>query len=279
MVRIEDEEEEPKYSHFTHEHPLELINSNQVSDRTTCSGCNRSILAGKDFYTCKSCSFSLHRVCYNMATVYNHPAEPGHHLNLILSPSFECKACGLRGSGFSYNCRICACNYHSLCLRMPLTESSAFHGHLLKLVVSPLYDNLPFKGFRCDVCGNPGSDHWLYSCKECEFDVHLNCIYSVPIPEKHTNLRILRAPPNETGAYDMNYGPSAPYINFSEPTASSMSNPGTNFVHPGVRISTATGTSGAGIAGLVATGILTGIGEGIGQEIVQTIFNNSDISS
>lgn len=31
------------------------------------------------------------------------------------------------------------------------------------------------QGFRCDICGNPGFDHWLYRCDPCQFDAHLHC--------------------------------------------------------------------------------------------------------
>lgn len=175
-----EEEEKPMYGHFSHEHPLELDKSSHTGT-TICSGCKRDIVPGKDFYTCKACSFSLHRSCFNMPRIYQHPAEPGHALNLLLLPSFVCKACGVQGSGFCYNCSVCSCSYHTLCLRMPFVESCASHEHLLKLEFSSPYDNC--KGFRCDVCGDPGSDHWLYRCNECEFDVHINCIYSVPSPQ------------------------------------------------------------------------------------------------
>lgn len=47
------------------------------------------------------------------------------------------------------------------------------HPHTLELEFSPPYGNA--KGFRCDICGIPGSDHWLYRCSRCEFDVHLRC--------------------------------------------------------------------------------------------------------
>ncbi|KAJ9181189.1 hypothetical protein P3X46_009343 [Hevea brasiliensis] len=173
MGPIRTEEEKPKYNHFSHKHPLELDNTSRTGT-TTCSGCKKDILSGKDFYTCKACSFSLHRACYNMARLYQHPAEPGHDMNLLLLPSFECKACGNQGSGFCYNCS--NPSYSIMCI--------ASHKHRLKLEFSSPYENC--NGFRCDVCGNPGSDHWLYRCNECEFDVHISCVYSVPSPQFRT---------------------------------------------------------------------------------------------
>ncbi|KAF2289503.1 hypothetical protein GH714_036694 [Hevea brasiliensis] len=60
----------------------------------------------------------------------------------------------------------------------------ASHEHRLKLEFSSPYENC--NGFCCDVCRNPGSDHWLYRCNECEFDVHISCVYSVPSPQFRT---------------------------------------------------------------------------------------------
>ncbi|KAJ9695451.1 hypothetical protein PVL29_010765 [Vitis rotundifolia] len=151
-------EEMRDFSHFSHEHPLELTNL-WPQGHTVCSGCKMSIVAGKDYYTCKPCSYYLHSTCYNLPRLIRHPAD--------------LTACGLRGSGFSYNCSICLVHYHTLCSSMPLTETHRFHPHTLKLEFAPPYSNS--KGFWCDICGNLGSDHWLYRCSGCEFDTHLAC--------------------------------------------------------------------------------------------------------
>ncbi|RVW35976.1 hypothetical protein CK203_078260 [Vitis vinifera] len=142
-------EEMRDFSHFSHEHPLELTNL-WPQGHTVCSGCKMSIVAGKDYYTCKPCSYYLHSTCYNLPRLIQHPADPNHDLNLVPSASFDCKACGLRGS-----------------------ETHRFHPHALKLEFAPPYSNS--KGFRCDICGNLGSDHWLYRCSGCDCDTHLAC--------------------------------------------------------------------------------------------------------
>lgn len=105
-------EEMRDFSHFSHEHPLELTNL-WPQGHTVCSGCKMSIVAGKDYYTCKPCSYYLHSTCYNLPRLIQHPADPNHDLNLVPSASFDCKACGLRGSGFSYNCSFCLVHYHT----------------------------------------------------------------------------------------------------------------------------------------------------------------------
>ncbi|KDP24635.1 hypothetical protein JCGZ_25551 [Jatropha curcas] len=232
-----------------------------------------------------------------MARVYQHPAEYTHDLNLLLLPLFNCKACGFQGSGFCYNCRVCSCNYHTFCLKMPLQEFCASHQHLLKLEFSCPYEDI--KGFRCDVCGNPGFDHWLYRCNDCEFDVHINCVYT-PI-----NLKNLTsegsAPPVETRTSYVNLSPSAPYPDFSNtkgetetstfyanpsPPAphSNLSNTGSYVLSSGnpnlLGSNGGEEALGTGIAGLLATRVFSGIGEGIGQEIVQGIFNGlGDVGS
>ena len=161
MGRLNDEEKPEEgekvdlFKHFSHDHPLELSYNTSEAGQVTCIGCSIPVLPRKDYYNCKTCSFSLHSACYNMPRKIHHPAEPGHDLILLLFPSFACKACGKPGSGFAYNCRICHQNYHSLCTVLPLSASHHFHTpHILNLEFSPPYDGV--KGFRCDICSNFG---------------------------------------------------------------------------------------------------------------------------
>ncbi|KAF8043779.1 hypothetical protein BT93_A1947 [Corymbia citriodora subsp. variegata] len=172
-------EASPVFQHFSHEHPLELTNF-EGAGTAVCSACNLQIIAGKDYYACRACPFFLHRLCFNMPELVQHPADPGHDLNVLLTPCFHCRACGHQGTGFSYHCHLCQVQYHSLCLLMPLVKRSHYHDHELHLKFSPPYSDS--QGFRCDLCRSTGSNHWLYRCDACEFDLHLSCSSAASAP-------------------------------------------------------------------------------------------------
>ncbi|KAK6925717.1 DC1 [Dillenia turbinata] len=168
-------QEIPVHRHFGHQHPLEFTNfhgGDQVED-TTCFGCGLQIIPGRNYYTCRGCAFSLHSFCFRMPRKIHHPADPHHILILLVTPTFRCKGCNLPGSGLSYYCRLCLKNYHMLCTSLPLSLSLHCHAHPLDLIFSPPYTE--FQAFRCNICRALGSDHWLYHCNGCEFDVCLNC--------------------------------------------------------------------------------------------------------
>ncbi|XP_057794802.1 protein VACUOLELESS GAMETOPHYTES-like [Salvia miltiorrhiza] len=145
--------------HFSHEHPLEYVESSFDGDRV-CSACKLSIMPRNFFYECKLCRFSLHKVCYSMPKKVMHPADPNHCLKLLTSStvaekSDECEACGRHIAGFHYSCTKCSLYYHMLCVALPLSlKMESSHPHVLKLELKPLYD------FECDVCDRPSYNGW-----------------------------------------------------------------------------------------------------------------------
>ncbi|KAL3755413.1 hypothetical protein ACJRO7_002461 [Eucalyptus globulus] len=171
--------------HFSHEHSLELT-SFSGTGTAVCLACNIQLIAGKDYYACRACPFSLHRPCFNMPELVQHPADTGHDPKLLLTPCFQSRACGHQGVGSAYHCHLCQVQYHSLCLFMPLAKWSYCHPHDLHLKFSPPYGNS--QGFHCDLCGNPGSGLWLYRCNACEFDIHFSCSTAASAPNAPPNL-------------------------------------------------------------------------------------------
>lgn len=175
MQKMEPMKEEVSFRHFSHHHPLVLNpNSPPAAQNVACNGCNLSINTGKDYYHCKICNFSLHKVCYNMPIKTRHPGHPSHFLNLLVVPSsvkgsFKCKACSQNVTGFYYNCGQCGFCYHILCSALPLSTSVKSHSHPLELEFSLPYD------FECDLCKKACYSGWLYRCHICEFDAHLAC--------------------------------------------------------------------------------------------------------
>ncbi|KAL3533947.1 hypothetical protein ACH5RR_007468 [Cinchona calisaya] len=159
--------------HFSHEHLLEHTML-QPKGNCSCFGCKRDILPDKYCYKCRTCPFYLHQVCYNMPQKVQHPADPNHHLTLLVMPLsaeefIECEACQEPIAGFYYNCAMCGNFYHMLCFAIPLSVKLPVHPHTLKLEFSP-----PYK-FQCDLCDRPSDHGWLYRCGLCEFDVHISC--------------------------------------------------------------------------------------------------------
>ncbi|KAJ6670268.1 CYSTEINE/HISTIDINE-RICH C1 DOMAIN FAMILY PROTEIN [Salix koriyanagi] len=145
-------------------------------------------------YSCKTCSFTLHISCTQMANLITHPSHLIHPLTLFAAPpypggSFKCDGCGLQGTGFSYRCTTCDFDVHMICATNPMSLAHQSHPHQLNLVFYPPYQT---KGFSCHICDHKiGSNHWLYRCGSCEFDAHMECAKSAnnrPSPHlQHSN--------------------------------------------------------------------------------------------
>ncbi|XP_060171005.1 uncharacterized protein LOC132601983 [Lycium barbarum] len=164
------------FQHFSHGHRLVYSNKFPSKGNTICSGCKLTILPGKFYYQCETCSFFLHNVCFNMPKNLQHLVDPIHHLTLLATPSSssihystKCKGCGKGIAGFSYACTKCSSYFHTLCLALPLSMELTSHCHKLDLEVCPPYD------FECDLCKKPSYKGWLYHCSSCEFDAHISC--------------------------------------------------------------------------------------------------------
>ncbi|XP_030547427.1 uncharacterized protein LOC115753075 [Rhodamnia argentea] len=177
--------------HFSHLHPLTLHHRPQPQQ--SCSGCKLKAVGWT--YGCPSpCSYFLHLSCAKMPPQIHHPFDQHNHiLTLLPSPVcppgvFTCTACAKQGSGFSYHCSAASCNFHLhiTCASMPLTRTHPSHHHLLHLTFSPPYPN---RSFSCDICGNLGSNQWLYRCHSCEFDAHLSCALKKPVAPVSTPLQ------------------------------------------------------------------------------------------
>lgn len=164
---------ERQIQHFSHDHPLELTNTEEVGHE--CFGC-KSAATGW-IYRCNQCNIDLHLSCSAIPLQIKHPVDP-HPLCLLSQPvykggHFMCNACGINSKGFPFHCSLCQTDLHPSCANLPLQFYHPYHSHALALSFTPPY---PQKVFSCDVCNKPGKDSWHYHCSHCLFDVHVTCI-------------------------------------------------------------------------------------------------------
>ncbi|CAI9103217.1 OLC1v1001665C1 [Oldenlandia corymbosa var. corymbosa] len=235
---------ETTLNHFSHPHPLQLTNNQNIyNSSATCSGC--CLQVSGMIYSCRICNYFLHADCAKMPKQITHPFDKGHVLTLHSRPPYDqegldvyCDACGKPGQGFEYHCKICQIDLHILCAAMPLTFTNQSHPHQLNLIFSPTHLD---KTFNCDVCNTLGSDHWLYRCHACDFDVHLHC-RNVPVqqPVQQPNVPNQYAEHHQPGfAYTTKSTPPPPpppQVHHHQPPQFSQNFYQTHHVQPGIPV-------------------------------------------
>lgn len=285
----------PQLTHFSHPHPLELTDILATNHHSICWGCRLSVFPGRPYCWCRTCGFCLHATCFHLPRKISHPCDPSHHLILAMSPSFHCKACGNPGGGLCFSCKECNHDYHSLCTLKPLLTTSPMHPHPLSLEFKPPYGG---QGFRCDVCGEPGRNHWFYSCAECGFDVHLDCP-TAKAPAEPQFKSTTRAVLNVGQAGFHPDGPGTSPNGFQNGTAGTARVgvygpnqlvlltpnrvPMTTFLQPNgsVSVGPAAASQGgmSGMGGLIAGSVVTGIGQQLVSGLANGCVNGSGGSS
>ncbi|XP_043717971.1 uncharacterized protein LOC122665906 [Telopea speciosissima] len=171
--------------HFSHPHPLELINLQQQQPTFNMPLCAMCKLQHSGLiYICKTCNFILHISCSQRPQLINHPSDPNHLLTLLPFPAypdgtFTCDACGLQDNGFCYHCKACTLDLHIHCASMPISLNHKAHPHTLILSIRrPTF-------LTCDMCRREiTANQWSYGCRPCDFDGHLSCA-SMPMSLNH----------------------------------------------------------------------------------------------
>uniref|UniRef100_A0A5B6ZCU8 DC1 domain-containing protein n=1 Tax=Davidia involucrata TaxID=16924 RepID=A0A5B6ZCU8_DAVIN len=163
--------------HFSHRHPLQPCEVPK-EDEITCAICEAALCGPA--YGCTTCSFFIHKSCFDIPREIQHKAHPQHPLTLLSSPSyksggFSCDACGKCGSAFHYHCVPCQYDLHVACAASPKTVYREDHEYPLNL-----YYAFPHKNeaspIYCDVCDKiVGKNHWVYYNRNSDYICHLYC--------------------------------------------------------------------------------------------------------
>ncbi|GFQ01285.1 hypothetical protein PHJA_002272400 [Phtheirospermum japonicum] len=167
-------------THFSHLHPLKLVNYNQTLNLApSCSRCK--LMPYCMIYSCTACNYFLHIKCFfeipKKLKIHFHKK---HALTLHPKPAYrearyKCDACGETGRGLCYQCVQCGIDLHTLCATMPLHVTHASHKHKLNRTYGSSSSSYATRKFWCGICKSSGSSHWIYRCELCGFDAHLNC--------------------------------------------------------------------------------------------------------
>ncbi|KAL3516601.1 hypothetical protein ACH5RR_023503 [Cinchona calisaya] len=181
-------------SHFSHRHPLQLLEVEDEDEVVICSGCEVEISGSAYICTKPSCDFILHDSCVDLPKLVKHKSHPKHTLTLHIFPpysdgEFSCDACGNSGQAFTYHCTSCKYDLHVECASLPEVEYCEDREY--PLVLSYLFrsqneaeQEAKVKGkavaddFVCDVCHRPEAKGscWAYCCSACNFGAHLDCV-------------------------------------------------------------------------------------------------------
>ncbi|KAL4585800.1 hypothetical protein LXL04_010426 [Taraxacum kok-saghyz] len=104
-----------------------------------------------------------------------------HSHNLVMHQlpdgvDVSCSGCNSSGTGTVYVCWLCNFFLHEQCYRATRSFKHPSHPpHPLTLVPYPTYPSNSFYCNSCEIIGTGLS----YSCASCEFDLHVQCAYSI----------------------------------------------------------------------------------------------------
>ncbi|KAG4164360.1 hypothetical protein ERO13_A13G010450v2 [Gossypium hirsutum] len=196
---VEYSDEEYTIQHFTHLHPLKLVDSNQ-KDEVICSICEElcsSSSSSNSTYGCMECKFFLHKSCMKSIPrqLINHRIHPCTLIFITFPFWDECDCCGERiVSHMRFSCGACDLNLHVKCALFPTIDSEDAkeiqhfsHPHTLALVQNnEEYGSEP----RCVACAQiclPPAPTFRCSRSCNHFFLHKSCY--VKLPYKSINFK------------------------------------------------------------------------------------------
>ncbi|XP_057786687.1 uncharacterized protein LOC131004099 [Salvia miltiorrhiza] len=214
-------EEREIVEHWSHEHPLALVETRR-GDK--CYGCEKWFSSGEEAYGCsEGCWYTklLHQECAGVARKIRHELHPQHifiqeHERCL----WKCKICGEIIWSIGYRCKSIECKFqmHMRCAQYSgMMEATADDdddeqqsaGNIIRHPSHPKHELKllrRFCSFKCDACGTTrrGSS---YTCTAdaCEYWIHERCASLSPTMERedhHHSLTLSFHIPLECIKYD-----------------------------------------------------------------------------
>ncbi|OAP01712.1 hypothetical protein AXX17_AT3G30010 [Arabidopsis thaliana] len=208
----------PIFKFRGHAHDLFIVNSHFLQ----CAACDRRTGVGYGVgYICNECDFSIHHICaflFNIPEIFDHPSHDGHCLKLLTTGAPHhtdpnCHLCASKdhllvpwhhhpvqicytdicefckgGNELGCHCLQCGFRIHVTCVPVfdsPEITHPSHVRHPLKL----LTDGAPnYTDPRCHICGED-TQHLLYHCDICKFNLDLRCAAKSPPPIALSNLK------------------------------------------------------------------------------------------
>ncbi|XP_047959225.1 uncharacterized protein LOC125204581 [Salvia hispanica] len=192
-IEVEEEEEKEKemLDHWSHEHPLTLVDT---IGRDICYGCGRSFSTGEQAYGCSvtGCKYSrlIHEECAATMREIRHPLHTQHILSQRHHPELMmCVICENIIYSIGYKCTSSRCGYqvHLRCAQGKGVMDAATNAdadeqrhtiihhhpshpdHELKLLRRRFL-------FKCDACGTTRKDSSYICTKDaCQYLIHQKC--------------------------------------------------------------------------------------------------------
>ncbi|XVF51798.1 hypothetical protein PTKIN_Ptkin04bG0213300 [Pterospermum kingtungense] len=172
---------EELFHHFTHWHPLSLVDQNNKDLNVQCRICYKVCSDSSDspVYGCNECKFFAHKSCMiNTPRQIDHCFHQTCTLILLICLPFTCRGCGDEDdSHMAFTCGKCRYQLDAKCALLPTVESKGAHmiQHTSHNHPLQLHENVePGRQFRCRACG----EYWLgpyFVCKKCRFYIHKLC--------------------------------------------------------------------------------------------------------
>lgn len=164
--------------HFTHNHPLRLVDSYKGTGKSCCDVCGEIQSAGFA-YICKKCDFYGHKSCITeVPRQINHLFHPCP-LTVVTTAHYRCRGCDEECLGFSFCCEKCNFYLDGKCALLPTANSEGAkaiqhftHHHPLNLLQEA--KGCSSQVIRCKACGENWSNT-TFGCGRCNFFLHRSC--------------------------------------------------------------------------------------------------------
>ncbi|TQE03329.1 hypothetical protein C1H46_011055 [Malus baccata] len=162
-----------------HEHELTLLpTASSVGGVFKCHMCE-SLSQGFSYHCeeCEECDYYLDIYCSILYERRTLRCDAHVHTLRFSTKLVSCNSCGTHKKNFCFRCGSERCNFQLCisCVKLPLTVRYKYDDHPLKLTYASVKTELD--EYYCDICeGIRDSKHWFYSCPDCDFECHPDCI-------------------------------------------------------------------------------------------------------